>query len=230
MPVPRYTVGQLALRHGLSRSTLLYYDRIGILTPASRSRTGYRNYDERDEQRLAMICRYRRAGLALTTIQELLSGTTTAETGTETGTGRQMSWPGQLGDAGESGDGMGTRDSGHPSTQTSKIDPGTVLTEAMAARLETINQEMHALRQQQRFILAYLNGGRDLSAMTFLNGRRFIGLFESAGIDQRQRDRWHAAYERVDGTEHQAFLEFLCLPEDVITAVRTKAAADPATP
>ncbi len=36
------TVGKLAEDFGLSRSTLLYYDRIGLLQPAARTEKGYR--------------------------------------------------------------------------------------------------------------------------------------------------------------------------------------------
>lgn len=66
------TVGALAREFGLSRSTLLYYDRVGVLTPSGRSAAGYRRYDADDQRRLARICRYRRAGLPLATIQNLL--------------------------------------------------------------------------------------------------------------------------------------------------------------
>lgn len=68
------SVGRLARRFGLARSTLLYYDRIGLLSPTSRSRAGYRLYAESDVARLAAICRYREAGLGLDAIAELLEG------------------------------------------------------------------------------------------------------------------------------------------------------------
>ena len=34
------TIGRLARQHGLSRSTLLYYDRIDLLHPSGRSSAG----------------------------------------------------------------------------------------------------------------------------------------------------------------------------------------------
>jgi len=68
------TVGTLARRHGLARSTLLYYDRIGLLAPSARSAAGYRRYSESDERRLVQICRYRRAGLTLAAIRRVLDG------------------------------------------------------------------------------------------------------------------------------------------------------------
>ena len=68
------TVGTLARRYGLARSTLLYYDAIGLLQPASRSAAGYRRYSSDEEHRLELICRYRRAGLSLVAIAEILDG------------------------------------------------------------------------------------------------------------------------------------------------------------
>ncbi len=66
------TVGRLARRFGLSRSTLLYYDRLGLLSPSGRSSGDYRLYAEADCERLARICRYREAGFSLTDIARLL--------------------------------------------------------------------------------------------------------------------------------------------------------------
>jgi DNA-binding transcriptional MerR regulator len=73
------TVGSLARRFGLSRSTLLYYGRIGLLQPSGRSRANYRLYTEADAQRLALICTYREAGLPLRDIRQVLDaeGSTT---------------------------------------------------------------------------------------------------------------------------------------------------------
>jgi DNA-binding transcriptional MerR regulator len=68
------SIGRLAKRFGLSRSALLYYDRIGLLAPSARSVAGYRVYDEGQVRRLEAICRYRAAGLGLGQIAELLGG------------------------------------------------------------------------------------------------------------------------------------------------------------
>lgn len=67
-----YTVGVLARSVGLARSTLLYYDRIGLLRPSRRSSTRYRLYGEDARERLEAICTYRRVGLGLAEIRALL--------------------------------------------------------------------------------------------------------------------------------------------------------------
>jgi len=70
--MPTYTVGRLAKRFGLSRSTLLYYDSIGLLPPAGRSESNYRIYGEAACRRLELICQYREVGLPLAEIREIL--------------------------------------------------------------------------------------------------------------------------------------------------------------
>jgi DNA-binding transcriptional MerR regulator len=66
------TITRLAKRFGLSRTALLYYDRIGLLSPTVRSDAGYRLYTDADVERLCRICSYRNAGLSLDEIRQLL--------------------------------------------------------------------------------------------------------------------------------------------------------------
>lgn len=67
-----WTVTQLARACRLSRSTVLYYESIGLLKPARRSASNYRKYSEDDMQRLREICMYRDAGLKLADIRAVL--------------------------------------------------------------------------------------------------------------------------------------------------------------
>ena len=66
------TVSQLARLCGLSRTTLLYYESIGLLAPAGRSESNYRRYTTEQLERLRGICAYRDAGLRLSDIRQLL--------------------------------------------------------------------------------------------------------------------------------------------------------------
>lgn len=66
------TISQLARRYGLSRSTLLYYDSIGLLSPSLRSPANYRLYSEADVERMELIDLYRQAGLPLKDIARVL--------------------------------------------------------------------------------------------------------------------------------------------------------------
>ncbi len=67
-----YTISKLAHSFDLSRSTLLYYDRIGLLRPSGRSPSGYRLYTEQDAERLDRICQLRRTSLSLQDIRTIL--------------------------------------------------------------------------------------------------------------------------------------------------------------
>ena len=70
----RLTITQLAKSCGLSRSTLLYYDRIGLLRATDRTGSGYRLYGAAERKRLQRICALRQAGLALADIRTMLAG------------------------------------------------------------------------------------------------------------------------------------------------------------
>ena len=68
------TITAFAKAFGLSRGTLLYYDRIGLLKPATLSAAGYRLYGEQEVQRMQRIDSFRQAGLPLKTIGAILDG------------------------------------------------------------------------------------------------------------------------------------------------------------
>ena len=66
------TISTLARQFGLSRTTLLYYDRLDLLKPFRRSRSGYRLYSSAEANRLEQICFYRKMGIPLREMKELL--------------------------------------------------------------------------------------------------------------------------------------------------------------
>jgi DNA-binding transcriptional MerR regulator len=67
------TISALAKRSGLSRSALLYYDRLGLLKPSGRSRKGYRLYSSAEADRLEQICLFRSLGIPLGDMKKLLN-------------------------------------------------------------------------------------------------------------------------------------------------------------
>lgn len=74
-----YTIKHMCLEGSLSRSTLLYYDRIGLLKPSNRTESNYRLYTEEDRARLQKICTFREAGIPLEQMKELLDADTNRE-------------------------------------------------------------------------------------------------------------------------------------------------------
>ncbi|MCO1336574.1 MerR family transcriptional regulator [Microbulbifer sp. OS29] len=66
------TVTELARRCHVSRATILYYERTGILSPTQRSENGYRWYGDEEIRKLEAIVAYRSYGLSLDNIKGLL--------------------------------------------------------------------------------------------------------------------------------------------------------------
>lgn len=67
------TVSNLAKKYQLSRTTILYYEKEGLLNPASRSSNGYRWYGIKEQQRLESIINYRSFGISIAEIKKLLA-------------------------------------------------------------------------------------------------------------------------------------------------------------
>lgn len=66
-----FTIGSLTKQFKLSRSTLLYYDKIGLLNPSGRTDSNYRFYSNEDVEKLRTIIRHRDAGIPLEDIAKL---------------------------------------------------------------------------------------------------------------------------------------------------------------
>ncbi|MGY0501743.1 MerR family transcriptional regulator [Nocardia sp. FBN12] len=60
---PKYSIGQAAERSGLSRDTLRWYERIGLMGYIGRDHTGNRRFSDRDLEWLALIGRLRLTGM-----------------------------------------------------------------------------------------------------------------------------------------------------------------------
>lgn len=68
-----YSVGQICELTGITRKTLFYYDRNGLLTPTARSGPQqFKFYDDEKLSRLKQIITYREAGLSIAEIREIL--------------------------------------------------------------------------------------------------------------------------------------------------------------
>lgn len=71
---PRWRIGELAERTGLSVRALRHYDQLGLLVPSERSLSGYRLYSDSDLRRLYRIVALRQLGMSLEQIAHLLVG------------------------------------------------------------------------------------------------------------------------------------------------------------
>ncbi|MEJ2644382.1 MAG: heavy metal-responsive transcriptional regulator [Gammaproteobacteria bacterium] len=67
------TIGRLAREVGVAAGTLRYYERLGLITPAQRTASGYRVYGDDAARRLRFIRRAQALGFSLEEIAELLA-------------------------------------------------------------------------------------------------------------------------------------------------------------
>ncbi|MBC3842250.1 MerR family transcriptional regulator [Streptacidiphilus sp. 4-A2] len=56
---PRYTIGEVVTRTGLTAHTLRWYERIGLLEPPARSHSGQRRFSDRDVSWLEFLSKLR---------------------------------------------------------------------------------------------------------------------------------------------------------------------------
>lgn len=69
-------ISEMARLHGVSRQTLILYDKNGLLPPAYVSDTGYRYYSVDQIPRLRLICLLKEMGITLAKIKRFLEGPT----------------------------------------------------------------------------------------------------------------------------------------------------------
>jgi len=67
-----FLIGELAARSGLKPQTIRYYERLGILSRPVRTAAGYRRYDERALEELALVKAARSLGFSLNEVKGIL--------------------------------------------------------------------------------------------------------------------------------------------------------------
>ncbi|ELI5735681.1 Zn(2+)-responsive transcriptional regulator [Vibrio fluvialis] len=67
-----FQIGELAKRCGVSTDTLRFYEKNALISPAGRSDSGYRLYDEENQKQVSFLLKAKELGLSLEEIKELL--------------------------------------------------------------------------------------------------------------------------------------------------------------
>jgi DNA-binding transcriptional MerR regulator len=65
-------IGEVSERYGISVDTLRYYERIGLIPPVNRNKSGIREYSEIDLKRVEFIKCMRSAGLPIEVLVEYI--------------------------------------------------------------------------------------------------------------------------------------------------------------
>ena len=76
-------IGEVANETGLSVSNIRFYEKKGLLAPARKEDSGYRDYTTEDVSRLKTILLYRKMGLPIETIYLVFQGSITLEVALE---------------------------------------------------------------------------------------------------------------------------------------------------
>lgn len=66
------TITEVSKKVNLSADTLRYYERIGLIPEINRSKSGIRNYTERDLNRIEFVKCFRNSGVSIETLIEYM--------------------------------------------------------------------------------------------------------------------------------------------------------------
>lgn len=192
------TVGQLARAVGLSRSTLLYYDRTRLLKPSGRSAAGYRLYTQADRERCEQICFFRKMGISLADITGLLANSQAA---------------------GETGQILKRR----LQTLETQIETLQQQQRDILRLLEQLSLRQGTRRSPRaRGVGAIPFNPRSLSRKenNVVSKKRWVEIMAAAGFTEQNMRDWHKTFERMEPDGHQEFLESLSLSKDEIARIR----------
>jgi DNA-binding transcriptional MerR regulator len=202
-----YTIGHLANEVGLSRSTLLYYDRIGLLQPVNRSGGNYRLYSAKDVKRLRRICTYREMGIPLNQIRDLLVENNHGDSETETIL------------------------DGHLQSLEREIESLRKQQRQVVSLLEQITSRTSRRRcgnGKARRPGAHSKGldtKKSSQENTMITKDRMIEVMRAAGLSDDDMHNWHRQFERLEPEAHQEFLESLGIGAEEIQSIRKRSQA-----
>jgi DNA-binding transcriptional MerR regulator len=194
------TIGQVGRQSGLSRSTLLYYHRIGILRPVNRSGGNYRLYSSADVERLQQVCLYRKMGISLRDVRRLLERSCD-ETPPQKILQKRLA---ALEEEIEQCQGQ--------QRQILRLLEQLSLEKAPKRRDAPNRSRMVPTGQKKTNPLSKENA--------VVSKQRWIEIMTAAGFSEQDMKKWHQTFERMEPQGHQEFLESLSISADEIAKIR----------
>lgn len=194
------TIGQVGRLSGLSRSTLLYYHRLGILRPVDRSGGNYRLYSSADVERLKQVCLYRKMGVPLHDIRRLLE-LRCDEAPAQTILQRRLA------------------------TLEEEIERRQSQQQQLLRLVEQLSLH-HAPKPRDPSDLSRTaaTGHRKPRCHpqenTMVNKKRWVEIMAAAGFTESEMKKWHQTFEQMEPQAHQEFLESLGIAPDEIQKIR----------
>lgn len=194
-------ISTLARQHGLSRTALLYYSKLGLLKPSMRSGSGYRLYSFGDAERLKQICLYRKMGIPLKDIARMLRHD--AEAGpSEVLLRRRLQ------------------------TLETEIELLQEQQQLVLRLLEQLNKRNSATNRGKQFRhpRALAAGKRQCGFHSkendMVSKHRWVEIMTAAGFSEADRKKWHQTFEKMEPQAHQEFLESLGIDGQEISRIR----------
>lgn len=190
------TIGQLGRQSHLSRATLLYYDRLGLLRPKNRSGANYRLYEPEDVARLERICFYRAMGIPLKDIARLLDSTA---------------------DAGPAATILQRR--------LESLDREISMRQEQQRQIVCLVEQLALHKTPSRRRPKASRAGTASHTLTsqengMVNKQRWIEIMRAAGFGEQAMHQWHHSFEAMEPDAHQEFLESLGIPAPEIARIR----------
>ncbi len=92
--------------------------------------------------------------------------------------------------------------------------------EILKRRFTELNEEIMALKRQQRLIVRLLSPHGVQEGNMMLNKEQWIALMRSAGLSDTDMQRWHKEFEKMSGEAHEEFMASLGIDANEIKQIR----------
>lgn len=98
---------------------------------------------------------------------------------------------------------------------------GQSLNSHLEQRLDQINYEINALRQQQQQIVSLLGQSSKLATTRLVDKAQWVRMLRACGMDEQAMRQWHIEFERNLPEAHTDFLQSLGISSTEIKKIKS---------